>query len=338
MVDNNHPPRGRHVHSGPIVAALALLGIVFVFFVFGSSTDQPWGDIAFLLGVPFGVGMLVGENVDRQRAMGCFVWPTIAICGLLFLAYLIFGEGVLCIAIVLPLWISAAIGGALTSLWVHGRYKPGEGEADDGESRLRMAAWTILPSFLIAIEIFAPPTWSEHEVVREVIVKATPAQVWPQLAQIRHVRPKEGRWTFTHDILGIPRPVDARLEHDKDGLVRKARWGEGIHFNERIVTQDTDRAMQWRFIFPDKSLQNHTDRHIAPDGETLHILSGGYRLDPLQDGRTRIRLSTRYAMRTQLPRYMAWWADLLLGDVQTNVLTIIAQRSHSQPIPPRDVP
>lgn len=327
MVDPNHPPEGRRTHAGPVVVALIILGAAFALYVFGSSLEKPWGGLAFLLGVPFAIGMLVGEGMDRRRAIGCFIWPTIAICGLLFVAYLLFGEGVICIAIVMPLWISAAIGGTLTSLWVHWRYKPRDGEVDDGGDRLRLAAWTIVPSFLIAVETVAPPTWSEHEVVREITVRATPAEVWPQLVQIRNVRPGEGCWTFAHEVLGIPRPVDARLEQGRLGLVRKARWGEGIHFDERIVAQQPDRAMQWRFAFPDKSLQNHTDRHIAPDGDTLRVMSGGYSLQPTKDGRTRIRLSTRYAMRTRLPGYMAWWADQLLGDVQTNVLTIIAQRS-----------
>lgn len=172
----------------------------------------------------------------------------------------------------------------------------------------------------------APPAWTEREVVREITVTAKPSDVWPKLVEIRHVKSGEGRWTFSHDILGIPRPVDAQVARDSGPIVRHARWGEGIRFEEHVVSERFGKEMHWRFSFPDSSLQNHTDRHIAPDGESLRIVSGGYELEPLAGGRTRVRLTTRYAMKTRLPEYMEWWGERLLGDVQGNVLQIIADR------------
>ncbi|NLR71898.1 hypothetical protein HGI47_13560 [Novosphingobium sp. ERN07] len=314
-----NPPR--HM---PRFIAIGVFCSVVALMVYGPDFGVEWGGIAMLFGIPFAFGMLIGEAIDRDELMGCFVWPTISIVALLFIAYLIFGEGVLCIAMVMPLWIVAAIGGTLTSLWNHKRLTSRKEEND--HNHLNLAAWTIIPTFLVVAETALPPSWTEREVIREITVTGTPADVWPHLVEIRDIRPDEGRWTFSHDLLGIPRPVDARIEFDRGTPVRKAKWADGVRFEEHVVSQQIGKEMQWRFVFPDNSLQNHTDKHISPNGESLRILSGGYALKMTADGRTSIRLTTRYAMRTRLPGYMEWWGERLLGDVQNNVLQVIAGR------------
>lgn len=308
----------------PRLVSIGVFGSVIALLVYGPDFGVEWGGIAVLLGIPFALGLLIGEAIDRDKMAGCFVWPTLSVIGLLIIAYLIFGEGAICIAMVMPLWIAGAIGGALSSMWNHWRWKPHEEKNND--NRLHLAAWTILPTFLVVAEIALPPSWTERAVIREITVTGTPAQIWPQLLEIRSVKPHEGRWTFSHDILGVPRPVDAHIKVSRGTSIRKAQWDDGVRFEEHVLSQKIGKEMWWRFVFPDKSLQNHTDRHIAPDGGSLRILSGGYALEPVAGGRTRIRLTTRYAMRTRLPGYMGWWAERLLGDVQNNVLQIIAER------------
>ena len=61
----------------------------------------------------------------------------------------------------------------------------------------------------------------------------------------------------------------------------------------------------------------------------LKILTGSYRLQPLADGRTRLTLTTTYAMRSRLDWYFGWWGERMLGDVQDNVLAIVRQRSEA---------
>lgn len=311
----------------PTLVAIGIFVSLIALTVYGPDFGVEWGGIAMLLGIPFAFGILIGQTIDRDQTMGCFVWPTLSVIALLFIAYLIFGEGVICIAMIMPIWIAAAVGGALASIWTH-RRKIALRDTND-RNRLSIAAWTVLPVFLVIAETTVRPEWTEREVVREITVRAKPADIWLQLVEIRNVSPSEGRWTFSHDILGIPRPVDARIERENGALVRKAQWGEGIRFEERVVFEQPGKAMRWRFAFPDTSLQDHTDKHIAPDGGSLRIVSGGYDLEAVPGSLTRIRLTTRYAMKTRLPIYMEWWGERLLGDVQSNVLQIIAGRTSS---------
>ena len=162
---------------------------------------------------------------------------------------------------------------------------------------------------------------------RETVVAASPEELWPLLISIPAIKPGEGRRSFTHDVLGVPRPSEAVLLQRDGGLVRKAQWGADIRFEERISEWRQDRALGWTFAFPDDSIQQHTDRHISPDGPILRIETGRYELVRLSPGMTRVRLITRYKMRTSFPAYLSWWGDLLLGDVQSNVLAILKARA-----------
>jgi hypothetical protein len=105
------------------------------------------------------------------------------------------------------------------------------------------------------------------------------------------------------------------------------QWGDDIQFEERITALAPGKTIQWDFAFPDNSVQAYTDRHIAPDGPLLKIASGGYRLERLDPGKTRLTLHTTYHMRSRLDWYLGWWGEVMLGDVQDNVLAIIKQRA-----------
>ena len=136
----------------------------------------------------------------------------------------------------------------------------------------------------------------------------------------------EGVWTVSQSLLGLPRPTGAKLTGRGEGAVRDAEWQGGVRFREIVTRWQPDRALQWRFSFPDASIRLRTDEHIDPHGRHLWIESGGYDLIPTQDGGTKIRLWTRYRAATPLNAYAAMWGEMILGDIQNNVLAIVAGR------------
>ena len=111
--------------------------------------------------------------------------------------------------------------------------------------------------------------------------------------------------------------------------MRTGHWQGGIRFEEIVTHWDANRAMQWRFAFPDPSISLKTDPHIDPHGRQLWIDKGGYRLTPMPGGKTKVELWTQYDLITWLNGYAALWGDVMLGDIQDNVLAIIKQRSEA---------
>ena len=108
------------------------------------------------------------------------------------------------------------------------------------------------------------------------------------------------------------------------GAIRTAYWGDHINFEERITQWQPGRRLGWAIAFINSSLQDYTDRHIAPDGQFLKIDTGDYTLTPIGAGRT---LLLNYIAKTHVNPYAQLWGEILLGDIQSNVLAMIKQRA-----------
>ncbi|WP_369025480.1 hypothetical protein [Qipengyuania sp. RANM35] len=302
---------------------LVMLG-AFGYLVLGSrsgSIDEFTG-FGALIALPVCVGALLTLNLGSYSPLGCLVAPV----GLGILCYILVqlgAEGLICVVMVMPVWFLAGLGGGLVALFALRRKE----DDDAGSSRLRSVGLAVLPFLLIYAEEVAPADWEQREVVRSVVIEAEAEKIWPLLVSIPRIGPEEGKGTFTHDWLGVPRPTEARLVERNGERVRLAQWGADARFEEAITSIRPGRSIDWDFTFPDPSLQNKVDRHVSPDGEILKIRSGSYRLEPMPDGRTRVTLATRYAMCSRLDWYFGWWGERMLGDVQNNVLAIIRQRS-----------
>jgi hypothetical protein len=304
--------------------ALLLAGISFFFL---DDYFQPsFAGLGALIVIPAALGGLLAYIVDvnsRTGMMGCFVWPTLALLALCGVAALFLREGAICIAMVLPIWIPAAITGFAVSLW-NSKHKAKNG--NDG-NQLNSFGWLLLPMLAVTLDQTHPPEWQNRIVSREILVNASPEQIWPLLVNIPDIAPSEGTWNVTQNLLGVPRPFDAKQVQQDGQVVRKARWGGGIRFDERIEQIVPGRLIQWRFAFPDDSIQRHVDRHVSPDGAILKIRTGRYDVIPVSPTQTRIRLTTEYSMRTRLTIYLQWWGERLLGDVEANVLAIVKDRA-----------
>jgi hypothetical protein len=81
-----------------------------------------------------------------------------------------------------------------------------------------------------------------------------------------HIGGDEGQWNFTQSILRLPRPRATTLRAGR-GAIRTAYWGDHINFEERITQWQPGRRLGWSFAFTN-TLQDYTDRHIAPDGHS----------------------------------------------------------------------
>lgn len=259
----------------------------------------------------------IGRNWPRRTFLLVPVWLTLAAMaiGVAFLR-----EGVVCLLMALPFWMLFGYIG----IWPVYLYRRDHSRVDP--AIFRAHGLLLLPFLALLADQQLTPPRETRVVVREIVVDAPADAVWTQLLALPAIAADEGRWNMSQDILRLPRPVAARLQGEGPGAIRDALWQEDIRFQEIITDWQPGAALQWRFAFPDPSIHERTDRHIEPHGRHLWIDTGGYRLISMADGRTRVRLWTRYHLATPFNAYAGWWGERILGDIQDNVLAIVAER------------
>ena len=311
-------------HRWPLITALAGAAAVAIgiYLLIEAGTGGAVG-YTLLVVLPAALSAFVawagsmGRNWRRSSFFLVPVWLNVgfAAIGALFLR-----EGVLCIVMVMPLWMLFG----LLGVWPVYLHRKKQARVDS--SIFRADALLLLPFLALLIDQHVAAPQDSYVVTRAIVVDASTEESWQALLAIPGIAADEGRWTFTQNVLGLPRPVDATLTGRGVGAVRNARWQDGIAFQEIVTDWQPGQAIAWRFAFPDPSIHLRTDRHINPNSRQLRIERGGYRLTPLADGRTRIELWTRYTMATPVNAYAAMWGERLLGDIQANVLAIAAAR------------
>ncbi len=328
------PVEARNPRSAIIRTAAAIgvaIAVMLGAFLLLEAARPDGGTIGFvfLLMLPAFVSAFVTYVADpwRIRSLGQYFRITGVLLIVVIVASIpVLKEGTICVVILSPLWLASGCTGAYLT------YKTRHWQRNDRSYCVTLLA---LPLAAMQVEPYVPLPVATATVERSILVDAAPATIWPMLRGIPDVRPGEGRWTITQDVIGVPRPIGARLVGSGIGAERHAAWGHGIRFRERITEWQDQRRIGWRFIFDDMNGWNYTDRHLLPDSPHFTITRGGYRMQPLPDGRTRVTLDTSYAIRTPVNLYAKLWGQLFLGDLENNLLAIIKHRAERAAGPAR---
>jgi hypothetical protein len=278
---------------------------------------------SFLLVLPAAISAFVAYVVDpwgERRLRQYLAIPFWLAVVVVVLSIVVLHEGVICVLILSPLWLGSGLAGAAITYRVRRALHDG---------RSYCAGLLLLPLAAMQIEPAIPLPETTVTVTRSIIVAATPPIIWPLLRGIPDVHPGEGRWNISQDVIGLPRPIGARLVGDGIGAERLAVWGNNISFKERITVWQPGVRIGWRFIFDNMDAWGYTDRHLMPNSAYFRVIEGGYRMVPLGADRTRLILDTAYWIRTPANAYSALWGELFLGDLEGNLLALVKQRAET---------
>lgn len=309
---------GRRVLSG---FALAIVIALSAFLLLSASrSGAVWfASLWFLALLPALLCALICYigDPDRTRSSNFYWQVPLALCAMVCVASIfVLHEGVICLVMLSPIWLASGWAGAFAMRSQRRR-----------RGRALESSFLIIPLVAAMVEAQIPIPHETVTLTRSVLVKAAPEEIWPYAVSSRDIDVHEGRWTITHDIIGMPRPRDSVMVGTGVGAVRTAYWGDHVNFQERIVAWEPGRKLGWRFNFTNSSVQDYTDKHISPDGVFLKIDSGDYRLRRVSADTTELTLTTRYVAKTHVNPYAKLWGELMMGDVEENVLTIIKDRA-----------
>lgn len=318
------PPKEPPTYRGFVAAIVC--GLFYALGIYGwtrlNAPDSGMLLVGFLLGAPIAACILAVAVSDPKRIKGSGSHASISaltVTVMLVCAGVVLREGSVCLVMAAPIFYGSGIlGGVIAGSVMKSR--PG---------RIACLSLLALPLIGVPVEADRPPPAQTREVVSRIHIDAAPDVVWNNLTDIRAIKDGEHRWNFSHDLVGIPRPQDARMEGRGVGAVRHLQWARGVNFEEHITEWSPERALAWTFhVGPDAS-RLILDEHLTVDSDYLRLEEGRYRIEATAGGGSELILTTRYWIRTPMNGYAAWWGGVFLGDFHRNVLGVIKNRAEA---------
>ncbi|MEP1993656.1 MAG: hypothetical protein ABJJ09_18690 [Ascidiaceihabitans sp.] len=270
----------------------------------------------FLYGTAASLALDPRNESGLARILGLGLIPIALLCVALLIAQL---ETLICVVILAPVFIGLMMLGQFVMRAALRRALVASDNATLHVSVL------LLP--LLAVPVFGQITFPEAQmqVVTEIQIAAPVETVWAHTYEIEAITDQERIWTFSHNILGTPLPINAVV----DGTIRQLRWSGGMRFQEHLTGITQHKSLSWDFVFNEKSTMYAMDPHVDPQGDLVNLHSGFYELTALPNGDTLLTLQTNYSVTTPLNGYLSLWGEVFLQDFHRSVLSVIKMRSEA---------
>lgn len=209
----------------------------------------------------------------------------------ILLSYLFLGEGVICLLIVSPLIFAFIIMGAFL----------GRSMFRKNNQRLNVSVFSLL------FVVFVVDSLSEHNYVNlvadEMVIKATPEQIWKNVVAFDKIEKKDDYWLFQ---IGMPSPAQTTVEGYYKGAGRKCIFSNGYIFDEKIVTYEPNKDLTFDIIGQplDPEIMGHID-----------ILRGQFLLKDNGNGTTTLIGNSWYRLHV----FPIWYYDIWAKSITRNV-------------------
>ncbi len=295
-----------------IVALVSVLISAFILETYG---------LALFLTTPFLIGVVsaFAYNYGSPRTWGetrQVVWLSLfVIAGSLVLFAL---EGLLCLAMALPLGVLVAVFGAAIGREVAIRSRA-------GWQRAALSLLLLPGSAMVDATAPAPLV---TEVVTSIVIDAPPERVWNEVIAFRAIGEPPGL-IFR---LGIAYPIRASIVGEGVGAIRRCEFSTGA-FVEPITRWEAPHRLSFDVAEQPPVLQEWSPYRsvYAPhvDG-FFRSVRGEFRLVPLPGGRTRLEGSTWYALELHPRVYWEPLTEALLHRIHSRVLAQVKRQTESR--------
>lgn len=273
---------------------------------------------SFVLLVPYAIGALGNVILMRKRDLGlagAILFPWLYCVGVYIVATIFTVGLLLCFVMGVPILFPAASAGGLT-VWLLKRYPQ--------TTKMLLLLALVSPMAVSTVEAqFKTPltTTTTHTYID---IEADVETIWGKITAVSPVTAAEQSPNLFH-MLGLPRPVEATLTQAGVGGVRKARWENGLQFDEAITDWTENEYIAFTIV--------NTSDELLPmpmamiDGEQFGLVRGEYRLEPLNDTTVRLHFTSEHYLSTNFNKYGAWWTNQMMTSLQDYILEIMKARA-----------
>ena len=299
------------------VGIVLLVGLALTAVLVNYLKDYGW---SLFIGIPFFLGfasvLIYGHHhqLNYKAALG------VAFTSIVFFNTVIFilaVEGVICIAMALPIlffiaWIGASIGYA-----IH------ENRRATTLNMVFMPVYTVLLLGIIEHhEERTPPT---TDVTTEIIVHAPKEKIWNALVAFSQIKaPRELLFKT-----GIAYPTHAEITGTGVGAIRKCHFTTGS-FIEPITIWDEPHLLQFSVADqppPMMEMSVYDNLEITHLDRYFTSVKGQFQLEQLPDESTKLIGTTWYHHDIWPSVYWKLWSDYILHKIHLRVLKHIKSRA-----------
>ncbi len=279
--------------------------------------------LAVFFGLPFAVGVTTGVKV--RRAGGSFGQAHAAAFTLLGAILLILCgcamEGIICV------FMAAPFGAGITFVGASLGYLLAKQRIADG--RLQSAAWLGILA-MVGVEGWHPPAPLEDSATSQVIINAPAERVWAQLHDIRDLPPTENLlFRF-----GVAHPMGTVTDGQGVGAARLCRLSTG-DMPEIVTVWKPGQELRFKVLSTPPSMRELGFFGKTIDAAHLHStyasLDGGFKLESLPGGRTRLIGESHYLLNLSPASYWNLWTKEIVRMVQLRVLEHVKGQAEKSP-------
>lgn len=294
------------------IVATALLATLATALSAEGLGSYGWG---LFVGIPFFLGLNSSliYGFHRPRSLGrCLLVAMLStgLVGLILFAVAI--EGVICLAMALPLGLILALFGGFIGFVLQQRrsFPP-------HTLHVVSVAFLLMPG-LILLEHVAGQTPPLYEVKTSVVIKSDPQTVWSHVVSFSQLPPPTESLFKT----GIAYPIRADIRGQGVGAVRHCVFSTG-DFVEPITVWDEPRLLRFDVTAQPSVMEEWSPySELRPPHLQNYLISrqGQFELKSLPDGSTLLEGTTWYQNRFWPAPYWHLWSDYIIHGIHKRVL------------------
>jgi len=271
------------------------------------DADQGWLILPSFVLLPLLVGLIAAwfyRRLNRSLAITFLdaLWVSLVGIGA---SAIVLREGVVCLVIVFPaLYLLILTGLLIGRVWFRPDY-----------SKLQLSIFPLL-ILLVVTDAFYHST--ERAVVTdEILIHATPDQVWPHVLAFPEIPDRPDYWIFR---LGLPYPTRTTNGGDFVGADRQCMFSDGIVIKERVA----------EFVSREKLTFDIVEQPTHPEASghiTLH--RGQFVLRDNGNGTTTLFGSSWYTLHVHPLWYFDLWTRDMTRAVHLRVMNHVRRLSEA---------
>ena len=309
------------------VLLTALLAVGETVFSTSGLGNYGWG---LFVGIPFFLGlnstMIYGYHYPRS--LGRCLLVSLFSVGIVGAALLLIAvEGIICLAMALPLAIAIALFGGLIGYVIQRRTY--------FTSTLRVASVVcLLVPGLIFVEYALGETPPLYEVKTSVVIKSDLQTVWTHVVTFSQLPPPTEAMFKT----GIAYPIRAEMHGQGVGAERHCVFSTGA-FVEPITVWDEPRLLAFNVTGQPPAMEELSIyNNVHPPHLENYFLAkrGQFELKQLPDGTTLLEGTTWYQNRYWPAPYWHVWSDYVIDEIHNRVLLHIKELAEQDALKARN--